>query len=109
MPMVGILTAAVTSRRQLGRHALDHHGERPGLLDRLGVGEQLVRVALHLEAAELAHRLRRQADVAHHRDVGRGRSAAIGSRAADAAFELDRVSAAFLASAGRRFPAPAAG
>ena len=55
-------------------HALEHDGEAAGGGERLGVGDQLQRgavlAALHLEAAHGVDRLRGEAEVAHHRDLG---------------------------------------
>src|SRR5688500_3182362 len=50
-------------------NALHHDREGPGLFDGAGVVQQRRLVALHAEAAELADRLRRQADVAHDGDL----------------------------------------
>ena len=56
------------------RHALEHQREGAGGLDRQRVVDQLQRggggPALRLVAAERGRRLRRQAEVAHHRDAG---------------------------------------
>ena len=71
MPMVGIGSSAVIRAATLGRDAFEDDGERPGLGHGVGVGEDLVGVALDLEAAEPADRLRGQADVAHDRDARR--------------------------------------
>ena len=95
MPMVGIFRAGRHLAGQLGGHALQHHGEGAGLLRGQGVLDDALLVALHSEAAEAVHRLRRHADVAHHRDVAAG-DRLNGGGAANAAFQLDRVGAAFL-------------
>ena len=55
----------------------------------------LVAAPLHLEAAELVHRLRRHPDVAHDRDAG-AHEAAHQLGDLDAALELDRLGAALL-------------
>ena len=48
--------------------------KQPACGERLGVGDQRQRgavlAALHLEAAHGVHRLRGEAEVAHHRDLG---------------------------------------
>ena len=49
--------------------------KQPACGQRLGVGDELpgrrsVLLALHLEAAHGVHRLRGEAEVAHHRDLG---------------------------------------
>src|SRR5262249_14115589 len=82
-------------RGQLRGHALHDDGKGPGFLGGQGIVQDLGLVALHAEAAETADRLRRHADVAHDRNVGAG-DGGDGGGAADAAFELDRVGAAFL-------------
>ena len=55
-------------------HAFEHERETSRLLERHRFVDQPPRVvgalALHLESAERVHRLRRQADVTHHRDLG---------------------------------------
>jgi len=56
------------------RHSLEHDREATGLLERDRVVDQpscrLRRLALRLEAAEHRRRLRRQANVPHHRNPG---------------------------------------
>ena len=55
-------------------HALEHDGEAAGLGERDRVVDErpggLEVLALHPEAAERVDRLRREAEVAHHRDLG---------------------------------------
>jgi hypothetical protein len=55
-------------------HALEHDREAAGGGQRLGIGDELERgtvlAALDLEAAHGMHRLRREAQVAHHRHLG---------------------------------------
>ncbi len=74
MPMVGTSTALGDHAGHLVGHALEHDGEAPGVGQRLGVGHEpqrgLLLAALHLEAAHGVHRLRGEAEVAHHRDLG---------------------------------------
>ena len=74
MPIVGTLSRSVSSSASGAGTSLEHDRERAGLLERLRVVHELHgggrRLALHLEAAELVHRLRRQADVPHHGDAG---------------------------------------
>src|SRR5262249_44749580 len=59
---------------ELGRHALEHQRESPRVLERPAIGEQalgaLLAPPLHAVAAELEHGLRREPDVAHHRNPG---------------------------------------
>ena len=58
---------------ELGRHDLQHQGERADVLQRPGLPQQRrasLAAALHAVAAEHVHRLRRQAEVAHHRHPG---------------------------------------
>ena len=61
------------ARHRVG-HALEHHGEAAGLGERDRVVDDLPGgvegLALHPEPAEGVDRLRREADVAHHRDLG---------------------------------------
>ena len=108
MPMVGILTADADLLRQIGGHAFDDQGERAGLLDGAGVVEEFGGVALHAEAAEPMHRLRRQADVPHDGDVGPD-DRRDGGGAALAPFELDRLGAPFLDEPPRTLRALASG
>ena len=74
MPMVGTSTEWVISRGHLVGDALEHDGEAAGGGQGLGVGHQLERravlAALDLEAAHGVHRLRGEAEVAHHGDLG---------------------------------------
>ncbi len=95
MPIVGIVTFAVMSAAIVPRDALEHDRERPGLFGGRGVGQQLLRVALHAVAAELVDALRPQPAVGHHRNAGRDerrdRLGLVG-----APFELHRLAARFL-------------
>ena len=50
MPMVGMRIAAVMRLANSAGHALQDDGKGPRLLDSLGVGEQLLFVALHAES-----------------------------------------------------------
>ena len=74
MPIVGHVDGVGDELGHRVGHALEHDGEHARLDERLGVvDEQLGAarlLALHLEAAHGVHRLRGQADVAHHRDLG---------------------------------------
>ena len=71
----GCAARAVISPRQLERDALEHQRVAAGLLERdarrraAGCAVLLV-AALHHVAAHLVHRLRGEAEVAHHRDAG---------------------------------------
>ena len=88
----------------LSRHHLQHHRERPGLLQRHRVGQHrvgLVVAALHSIAAELVFALRGESDVAHHRDPS-GHDRLDMRREPPAALQLDRVRAAFLHEPDRR-------
>ncbi|CAM2144805.1 hypothetical protein PT2222_160166 [Paraburkholderia tropica] len=91
-------------RAERRRHRFDHHELRTGVLQRERVADQLRRariaLALHLEAAERMHRLRRKTDVrAHghraldqHLDGGREPFAALDLHHLRArAHQLDRV------------------
>ncbi len=83
---------------KFGGNALEHDGERTGVLERPAICYEreccLGLLGLHLVAAKLVDRLRRQANVAHHRDAGLYKSSdRVGH--AYAAFELDRVRARF--------------
>ena len=85
--------------RDLGDDHLEHDGERAGLGDGAGVGEQLLGgvlpAALHAVAAEGVLALRGEAEVRHHRDAGVDDGPdAVG--VVRAALELDRVGAAAL-------------
>ena len=61
-------------RGDLVGHPLEHQGEAAGGLEGLGVLHQGERrlglLALHPEAAHGVHRLRGEAEVAHHGDLG---------------------------------------
>ena len=74
MPMVGTATASVTRRATTSGTPSSTMAKHAGLDERLGVVDQgaggVELLALHLEAAHGVHRLRREADVAHHRDLG---------------------------------------
>ena len=100
MPMVGIASAADDLRREVGGHALEHQREGARLLGLARRGEQpLARrlaAALHLEAAELVHRLRRQAEVRHHRHLGGDQRA---HHVGAVALDLHRLRAALLEEA----------
>src|SRR5437016_1014363 len=86
------------------RHALEDDRKRARIFEREGVVDQPPRRAsglrLHLEAAELRHALRGEADVRHDRDAVRGERA---DRLdyLRAALDLDRVHAGFLEEPGR--------
>ena len=88
----------------VGGDRLEDDREAARLLQRERVVEHLAgargRAALGAVAAEHRGRLRRQADVAHHRDAGaHDRPGALGGRAA--ALELDGVAARLLDEAVR--------
>ena len=75
MPMVGTSTASVTMAGDLVGHALEHDGEAAGVRRapwrrRPARSAASALLALHLEAAHGVHRLRGEAEVAHHRDLG---------------------------------------
>ena len=74
MPIVGTGDRLGDHARDRVGNALEHDREAAGVGERdRVVGERLRGVellALHLEAAERVDRLRREADVAHHRDLG---------------------------------------
>ena len=105
MPIVGIVSALRDPLGDGGGHALEHQGEGAGLLDGDRVVVQLDAgvggPALGLPAAERRRRLRRQAEVAHHRDPAPA-SARIRSSIGAGALELDGVGAGLLEEAGRR-------
>ena len=96
MPIVGTGTDSVIIARDRVGNALEHDREAAGLGERdRVVGERLRGVellALHLEAAERVDRLRREADVAHHRDLG-VEDRVHGVEPLAAAFELHRARA----------------
>ena len=62
----GHLDGASDCSCHLLRNAFQHHCKRTGAGCRLGIGCELVAIALHAIAAELVHRLRSQANVTHH-------------------------------------------
>ena len=97
MPIVGIAQLGGDPRGELARDAFEHDRVRARFVERARVGEHALRLflalALHLEAAHRVHALRREADVAHHRDAG-GDDAADRLGDVGAALELDRVHAA---------------
>ena len=75
MPMVGIRSRSVIAAASCVGHQLEDDRERARLLERERVGEHraapFAGLALDPElAAERVDRLRRPADVAHHRDAG---------------------------------------
>ena len=80
MPMVSGGHGARDLAGQRVRNRLEHDGVGARVAERARVVEDaralLVGAALQLEAAELVHRLRRQADVAHDRDARRARAGA---------------------------------
>ena len=85
--------------RDVDGHRLEDDGVGAGFLQGHGVVQQADggggRLALHLVAAELVDRLRRQAEVAHHRDAGLDEQAhRLGD--ARAALQLDGLRAALL-------------
>ena len=69
MPMVGTETRSVMSRARGGGDAFEDDGEYAGVLQGLGVAEELGcflgGLALDTVAPELVYRLGREADVAH--------------------------------------------
>ena len=75
IPIVGMVSSRVTRSASVGGHEFEHDGERAGLLQGQGVGQQLLArvlaAALHPEAADPVHALRGQPDVAHHGHPGR--------------------------------------
>ena len=85
-----------------GGDALDDHGEHAGLLQSLGILDQLAgrlgSAALHLEAAEGGSGLGSHADVAHDVDAGVDHAADGGSHV-DAALQLDAVAQGLLGEA----------
>ena len=99
MPIVGIASGRGDLARDVRGDRLEHDRVRAGLLERARVGEQPLAAAriaaLDLEAAELVVALRREADVAHHRDA-RGDEPVHELGVDRAALELDRVAAALL-------------
>ena len=100
MPIVGTASASSTARATVGRDGLEHDREaarRPASASASSTSccAAVGRAALHLEAAEHGRGLRREADVAHHRDARvDDRPRARDRRAA--ALELHRVGAALL-------------
>ena len=92
-------------RDQLGQpvgDGLQHQGIAAGLLQQVRVFHQpaggLGRLALRLEPAQLVYALRRQAQVAHHRDAG-GHDGLDGAGHRPPAFQLDGIHAGFLQKA----------
>ena len=94
MPIVGIVHYGRDSLAiSAGMHS-KHDGKRPGLLGRLGVGQQLLFIALHAIAAEMMDALRPQAAMGHHGNAGRDqRRDHFGLFGAP--FEFHRLAAAF--------------
>ena len=92
-------------RRELLRDELEDHREGAGLLDRERVGDERARLveglALDADLADRVDRLRRQADVAHHRDAGTDERLD-DPRRPDAALDLDRLGAGLAQEASRR-------
>src|SRR5581483_6308310 len=82
-----------------GRDAFEHDAEGAGLLEREGVGQDAVglglALALDLETAHLVDELRREPEMAHHRDAELGQPARVLDHAA-AALQLDSVHARLL-------------
>ena len=72
--MVGMAKRCGNLAGQVLRDAFQDHRKRTGLLHRDGVAQHRFApffiAALNLIAAELMHRLRRQADMAHDRHAG---------------------------------------
>jgi hypothetical protein len=102
MPITGISTVLGELLAEVGGHLLDHQGERAGLLQALRVVENALLfgdfLAARLVAAELVDALRREAEVAHHRDARIG-EALHGRSERSAAFEFDGLGEAFLEQA----------
>ncbi len=73
MPMVGIRTAALIRPGELGGNQLEHHRTGARLFERLGIFQQpgagIGLPALNPVPAERVDRLRREAEVSHHRDA----------------------------------------
>ena len=99
MPMVGMAISRGDLGGQRFGHAFQHHGEGAGLGHRLGVGFQRrpfrFGAARGAEAALDIDHLRRQPDMAHHRNAALG-EIMDGFGHAGAAFQLDRGGAGFL-------------
>ncbi len=108
MPMVGIATAAVIFAPRSAGTLSTTTANAPASSTAAASARSCVAVALHLEPAELMDRLRRQADVPHHRDVG-VHARLHGRPHPHAALELHRVRAALLQEPARRSAPPAAG
>ena len=74
MPIVGTGDRVGDQPGDRVGHALEHDREAAGLGERDRVVDdrpgRVELLALHLEAAERVDRLRREAEVAHHRDLG---------------------------------------
>ena len=100
--MVGMLSRSRDHLRERRRDGFEDDGEGAGVFERAGIVDELGgrggRLALDLVAAELVDRLRRQAEVAHHRDAGFDHAADERHDVA-AAFELHGGGAAFLEEA----------
>ena len=74
MPIVGMRNCFGDARGEFARHRFEHHGESACRLDgariALDVPRRVRRFALHVKSAHRVDRLRRQPDVAHHRNFG---------------------------------------
>ena len=74
MPMVGTDTASVTMRATSSGTPSSTIAKQPASSERVRVVDERERrrsfLALHLEAAHGVDRLRREAEVSHHRDLG---------------------------------------
>ena len=97
MPIVGIaISRVISAASDSGTHS-STSAKQPASASAVASSTDLARrvglAALDLEAAELAVRLRRQADVPHHGDVGR-EDRLDGRQDAAAALDLDRRGAA---------------
>ena len=92
MPIVGMASRSVMARASSAGTSSSTTAKAPGLLDGHRIGEErpgrLPGAALDPVAAELADRLRRQADVAHDRDAAADDGLDRPARA-DAALDLD--------------------
>ena len=94
------------SAGQLSRDSLQHQREHPGVLEGLGVDQQLLAgaaAALHPEAAQRVDTLGSQPEVPHDRDAGRHHGLHLRHDRA-ATLQLDRLGAALLqvADSGRQ-------
>jgi hypothetical protein len=99
MPIVGILTSLVISSGQVSGDAFDDHGERPGLVQDMGLGQATLaldgRAAFGLEPTIDIGGLETQADMANDGDAPPNQEFD-GFRHAVTGFNLDRLTARFL-------------